>query len=178
MNKITNSNVGTKNRSKNKYKTNKFIQLWLILGIVMGFAIVVFLAINYLNSTVLCQLHCPQDEDIVSLVVVLVSLFGVFIGSLTYYFISEKYEKRIGNIHKEVQETLNFLEPELKAIVVVIIQNKGVISQSAIVLKTKFSRVKVSRNIRILERRRIVVKTKEGMTNQIELSSKLKKVFN
>ena len=98
-------------------KNNKFLQLWLIIGIITGFAGVLFFSITYLNEKVLCNMNCRIQNE-VSIVLVLLSLFGMFIGSLTYYFISEKYEKKITNIQKNANLSLKFLDGESEKLIV------------------------------------------------------------
>ena len=155
------------------FRKNKFFQLWLIVGIVAGFAAVLFFSITYLNQKVLCDVNCRIQNE-VSIVLVLLSLFGMFIGSLTYYFISEKYEKKITKIHKDANLTLRFLEGEEKCIVKAIIERKGKTTQAEIFKDTGLSRVKITRYLRKLEDRKIIVKSPNGMTNTIELEEELK----
>jgi len=159
-----------------KKKRSKFIQLWLIIGIIAGFATVVFFTITYLNEKVLCNMDCRIQNE-VSLVLVLVALFGMFVGSLTYYFISEKYEKRITKMHKDTTLTLRFLEGEEKTIIDSIINNKGKTTQSKISKETGLSRVKISRNLKKLIDKNIITKKPNGMTNMIELQEDLRKLF-
>ena len=154
-------------------KNNKFIQLWLILGIVAGFAGILFFTVTYLNQKVLCDLDCRIRNE-VSLVLILLSLFGMFVGSLTYYFISEKYEKKIVKIHKDVSLTLNFLEGDEKIILKSILARQGKTTQSYLANDTKLSRVKISRSLKKLEQKNIIVKIPNGMTNIIELEKELK----
>ena len=155
------------------FRKNKFFQLWLIVGIVAGSAAVLFFSITYLNQKVLCDVNCRIQNE-VSIVLVLLSLFGMFIGSLTYYFISEKYEKKITKIHKDANLTLRFLEGEEKCIVKAIIERKGKTTQAEIFKDTGLSRVKITRYLRKLEDRKIIVKSPNGMTNTIELEEELK----
>lgn len=155
---------------------NKFIQLWLIIGIMAGFTAVIFFVITYLNNAVLCNLDCRIRNE-VTISLILSSLFGVFIGSLTYYFISEKYERKIGRIHKDVGATFRFLDREQKLIIESIIKYKGLITQSNIVKNTGLSRVKISRCLKQLEEKNIICKSKEGMTNKVILSKDLKELF-
>ena len=68
---------------------NRFLELWLILGICSGFGTVIFFTIIYLNEKILCNLECRKKNELL-FVMILLSLFGLFIGSLLYYFISEK----------------------------------------------------------------------------------------
>lgn len=157
-------------------KRNKFIQLWLIVGIIASFAGVLVFSIAYLNNKVLCDLDCRIQNE-VSLAVVLLSLFGMFIGSLTYSFISEKYEKRITKIQKEAGVTLRFLEGEEKCIINCIINKKGKTTQSEIARDSGLSRVKIFRALKKLEDRDIIIKKPHGMTNIIELKNDLKNVF-
>ena len=154
-------------------KNNKFIQLWLILGIVAGFAGILFFTVTYLNQKVLCDLDCRIRNE-VSLVLILLSLFGMFVGSLTYYFISEKYEKKIVKIHKDVSLTLNFLEGDEKIILKSILARQGKTTQSDLVNDTNLSRVKISRSLKKLEQKNILIKIPNGMTNIIELEKELK----
>ena len=156
-----------------KLRDNKFLQLWLILGIVAGFGAVLFFAVTYLNSNVICDLDCKLKHE-VNLVLVLLSLFGLFIGSLTYYFISEKNEKKITKIHKDVNLTLRFFDGEDKCIIKSIVDCKGKITQSKLAKDTGLSRVKISRSLKRLERKQIITKSPNGMTNTIEIETKLK----
>lgn len=157
-------------------KRNAFIRLWLIIGLVMGFAAAVFFSITYLNEKVLCDLDCKEQNE-VSLILILLSLFGVFIGSITYYFISEKYEKKINKIHKNAGLTLNFLDDDDKKIISSIVKNNGKLSQSKLVKETNLSRVKISRSLKRLENKKIISKQPDGMTNQILLDAELSKLF-
>lgn len=157
-------------------KNNKFIQLWLILGIVEGFGAVLFFAVMYLNQKVLCDMNCRTKNE-VSLILILLSLFGMFIGSLTYYFISGRYEKRITKIHKDISLTLRFLEGEERCIVKSIIDRAGRTTQSNIAKDTGLSRVKISRSLKKLEQKRIITKIPNGMTNIIEIEKSLRELL-
>jgi len=158
-------------------RNNRIIQLWLIIGIIAGFASILFFTVTYLNQKVLCDVDCEKRNE-VSLVLVLLSLFAMFIGSLTYYFISEKYEKKIVKIHKDVSLTLRFLEGEERAIMNALITNNGELTQSEIAKKTGLSRVKISRILKSLEQRKIVTKTPKGMTNKVILDVELMSLFH
>jgi membrane associated rhomboid family serine protease len=159
---------------------NKFIKLWLIIGIIAGFATIIFFAVNYLQKKVLCELHCVHRSEII-IALIAIGLFGLFIGSLTYYFISEKKEKEITKTHKEIHKgaiiTLNFLNAEEKKIMKAIIESKGNILQSKLSKKTGLTRVAISRHINALERKQIIQKKQAGMTNIIIMESHLKELF-
>jgi len=157
-------------------RKNKLFQLWLLIGIITGFAAVLFFSITYLNEKVLCDANC-REQNKVSLVLVLLSLFGMFIGSLTFYFISEKYEKKITRMHKDLGLTLNFLDGEEKPIISSILNHKGKITQSEIAKSTGLSRVRIFRTLRKLEEKGIITKKPHGMTNIIELEEELRKVL-
>lgn len=155
---------------------NKFIQLWLIIGIIAGFASILFFSITYLNEKLLCDLSCRNRNEVV-LISILLSLFGMFIGSLTYYFISEKYEKKITKIHKDVNLTLRFFDGEEKSVMKAIIDRDGRITQSILAKDTGLSRVVVSRCLKKLEEKLIIKKIPSGMTNIIEIESEFKKLL-
>ncbi len=159
---------------------NKFVRLWLIIGIVAGFAGVVFFIINYLQKKVLCDMTCNHSQAVV-VSLILVALFGLFIGSLMYYFMSERKEKAITNVHKEVHKTalatLGFLGVEERRIMKLIIKNKGSVLQSKLPKETNLSRVAISRNIASLEKKAIITKKQSGMTNTILLNKELQELF-
>ncbi len=155
---------------------NRFLELWLILGICSGFGTVIFFTIVYLNEKILCNLECRKKNELL-LVMILLSLFGLFIGSLLYYFISEKNQKKISKLNKNIDITLNFLDPDMRKVVRAIIEKGGEISQSNIVKDTKIARVKVSRILLKLEQKDILCKTPNGMTNTISLNKKMKELF-
>jgi len=155
---------------------NKFIQLWLIIGIIAGFAAIVFFSITYLNNSLLCDVDCRIKNE-VSLSLVLLSLVGMFAGSLTYYFISEKYEKQIDRMKKDISASYKFLDADQKKILKTLIELKGKTNQSVLAKKTGLSRVKISRQIKHMETKKIIEKTKNGMTNEIMLSEDLKELF-
>lgn len=159
-----------------KPRKNKFLQLWLIIGIIAGFASILFFSITYLNEKLLCDLSCRSRNE-VTIILILLSLFGMFIGSFTYYFMSEKYEKKIIKIHKDVSKTLNFLDEDAKLVLKILIYNKGELTQAKLVSITSFSRVKLSRLITFLENKGIIKKTTQGYTNQIVLEKEYKDLF-
>jgi DNA-binding MarR family transcriptional regulator len=155
---------------------NKFIVLWLIIGLIAGFATVIFFIITYLNDSVLCNLNCRIRNE-VNLALIAISLFGLFIGSLTYYFISEKYEKKIVKIKNDYSVIYRFLNNDNKKIIKTLVENNGKRTQSQIVEYTGLSRVKISRCLKDLENRNIIKKDKNGMTNNVELVDELREVF-
>ena len=154
----------------------KFISLWLIIGIVMGFLAILFFSLIYLNNNVLCDLDCRGRNEVV-LALILLSLVGMFVGSLTYYFISGKYEQKIGKMHKNMKVLYRLFDPDQKLIFQNILDNNGQITQSKLVKETKLSRVKISRSLKKLGEKGIIEKQKSGMTNKIKLTTEISKLF-
>ena len=154
----------------------KLIKLWLILGIIIGFASIIFFSLNYLNHEVLCDLQCSGKSE-VQIVLVMLSLIGLFVGSLTYYFISDKYIKEITKIQKDIRVVYNFLETDERLIIKSLVDAGGKLLQSKLVKETKLSRVKLSRELKKLEDKGIILKKKSGMTNSIELSLDIQNLF-
>ncbi|MGM5481242.1 MAG: DUF7343 domain-containing protein [Nanobdellota archaeon] len=157
-------------------KQNPLIRLWLIIGIVAGFATTLFFAVSYVKNIMLCDMSCSVQNN-VAITIVLTSLIGVFVGSLTYYFIAEKYEKKITRIHNDSTATLKFLDTDTRQLLKAIIEKKGKTTQAALVQTTRFTRVKISRILNILEQKEIIRKEKNGMTNNIIIEKDIKKIF-
>lgn len=158
-------------------RENKLLQLWLIIAIITGFGAVIFFSIIYLNETVLCNQRCVLKYQIY-IILTLLSLFGIFVGSLTYYLISESFQKKIKKINKNVNSTLKFLSKEERKIVETLINNQGEISQNKIAEKTGFTRVKVTRVLNQLKEKSIITKKKEGKVNIVKLKEEIYEVFN
>lgn len=158
-------------------KRNPFIQLWLLIAILMGFLTLVFFINTYLSESVLCDVDCRVKNE-VSLILILLSFFGLFVGSLTYYFISEKYEKRITTIQNDMSATYRFLPEEQASIIKAMLDEGGTTTQSRLVRSTSLSRVKVSRTLKILEKKKIVQRCKKGMTNQVALEPDILALFS
>ncbi len=154
----------------------KLIKLWLLIAIILGFASAIFFSLTYLSNNVICTLECRQKNE-VQLVLIMLSLMGLFVGSLTYYFISEKYLKKINKIHRDMESVYNFLDPEQRKIIKTLVEGNGEIAQSKLAKKTKLSRVKISRELKKLEDKKIIIKKSNGMTNSIELSEDIQKLF-
>ncbi|MBN2881373.1 hypothetical protein JXM83_04955 [Candidatus Woesearchaeota archaeon] len=154
----------------------KLIQFWLIFGVIAGFCAIVFFITNYVHDEILCDVDCGVKNEVTA-AVVLAALIGIFAGSLTYYFLSEKYEFRLGKMHKDLSATYKFLDSDSRKIIESIISLKGEATQAEIVNKTKLSRVKISREIKQLELKGIIKKSKKGMTNKISLSKDLFDLF-
>lgn len=76
-------------------------------------------------------------------------------------------EKEIRSTKKAILDV--FLLPEEKKILAEIEKYGGSLTQSEIVKSTGFSRVKVHRIIRNLERKNLIIKQQYGMTNKIVL---------
>jgi len=155
---------------------NNLVKLWFIIGIISGFAAVVFFLFTYLNEKVLCNIECREKNEVL-LIFILLSLFGLFVGSMLYYFISEKYRKEIKKINKDAESTLVFLESDMRKVVESIVKRDGFATQSEITKDVKMSRVKVSRVVLKLEEKGIIKKVPNGMTNVISLNQKLKELF-
>lgn len=155
---------------------NKLFQLWLIIGILAGFSAVIFFSITHLNDKGLCNVDCELKNHIIVLLILL-SLFGMFIGSLTYYFIAEKYERRITRIHKDATTTLRFLEGEEKTLLEALLRRRGISTQSELSKDTGLSRVSISRTLKRLERKGVITKARSGMTNAIALQKDLQEAL-
>ncbi len=155
---------------------NPLLKLWLIIGIASGFAALVFFLLTYLNEKVLCTLECRIKNE-VTLILILLSLFGLFVGSTLYYFISERHRKEIVRINKDASATLTFLDTDCKRIIETLIKRNGSATQSEITKETRLNKVKISRELLKLEQKNIIKKSPNGMTNLISLNEELKELF-
>ncbi len=153
-----------------------FLRVWLIIGLVSGFLAGTFFIITYTNDNLLCDVDCRCKNEI-QILFTLIALTGLFIGSLTYYFMSEKNEKELIRIQKDVSATLNFLDPDQKKVISALLKAGCSTTQSRLVRDSGLGRVKVSRVLKKLENKKIILREKSGMTNKIRLSKELDDLF-
>ncbi len=159
---------------------SQFFKLWLIIGIIAGLAVTIFFIISYLDKNVFCDFDCSHKNKVI-LSLLFSALAGLFAGSLTYYFMSEKKEREINQIshdfHRDMKSALKFLEPDYRKVIQILIKNKGSMFQSKLSSESGLSRVSISRMLSVLEKKEIVHKKQSGMTNEIFLSNDLKEIF-
>ena len=154
----------------------QFLRMWLMVSVVAGFATAVFFVITYLNNELLCDMHCRVRNE-VTIAIALSALFGMFVGSLTYYLLGEKHKKDMVRLHQSAEATYVFLEPDERKVVRTVIEAGGSILQSELGKQAGMSRVKVSRTLKDLEQRGVVRRRESGMTNDVELAKDLKEVL-
>jgi len=111
------------------------------------------------------------------LVVGVLSSLGVFVGILTYYFLSSSFIKEKQEIYGNVMNTLNFLDGEERVIVRSLIEMGGESTQGNICNKTNLDPVKTHRRLLSLESKGILRKEKNGMSKKVILSDEYKRLF-
>lgn len=149
---------------------NSIVKLWLLILLIVGFSFFVFLNIWYLNESVFCSVNCDaKDKAIITIIII--SLTGLFVGTLTSYFTAEKVENRE---KKNISLVYRFLEPDERKVVRYLVMHKGSAIQSKISRELNMSRVRVSRVLKVLEAKEIISKKENGMTNLVQLKPEFK----
>lgn len=97
-------------------------------------------------------------------------IIGVVGGYLV--FKSRKFEEKVSEREKEVQETMDDLEEDQRKIYKLIMDSEGAIYQSEIVEETDFSKAKVSRLLNKMEGKGVITRRKKGRTNLVILKNK------
>jgi uncharacterized membrane protein len=134
----------------------------VIAGFIFGVSFSTLYAQVHISEGTACSCTLP-----IPLLIPTFSSLGVFVGSLVYYMLSPKIEKKEA---KDVRLLLDMLEPDEKAIIKRIIESKGEISQSK--LSSEFGKVKTFRVLEGLRLRGVIEKVPYGKTNKIRLSEK------
>ena len=142
-----------------------------LIVIVLTFAIfIISLTAFYSQENFSSVCGCKLSPWVI---IVSISSFGIFIGSLIYYLLSLNNIKEKGHLQEGFQKILLFLEKEEKRIIEEILNNSGEIYQSKLCSSLKLDKVKCSRIISKLEKKEIIHRKKEGMTNIIILDKEL-----
>ncbi len=154
---------------------NNLINFVIAISIIMGFLFISTFLVYYVREKYGAEDECRCTLPL-SILVILLSSFGVLVGTFTYYFLDRSILRR-----KEkpdgIEKTLDFLENEEKQILKKIIENNGQISQNKLSSALGIDSVKVFRRLSSMEKKGIIEKQKNGMTNTVMLKDSLKKLF-
>jgi uncharacterized membrane protein len=160
--------------SRNVFLDESVRNILLSIAIIMGFVFLVSFTIFFIKDSYGTSCRC---KDTVSIIVAALTSLGVFVGIITFYFLSKNYSKDKQDTIKGVEKILLFLENEEKIIIECLIKNNGVSTQSKLVKLTKMDSVKLHRRLLVLESKNIVKKEKLGMTNRIILDNDILELF-
>ncbi len=150
--------------------------LFLALSIILGFIFMVSFSILYVSDAIKNNDACGCVIPIPYMILILSSL-GMFVGSISFYFLISKHLKEKKEITESIGFTLNFLSMDERLIIKELIKNNGFLNQSNFEKGTGLHKVKVHRTIEKLESKGIVLKTNNGKINKIELCNELKEIF-
>ena len=118
-----------------------------------------------------------QTSDFFSLTQVMllvVSAFAIGSTSIYLYFKSETDEflkaiKNTKEVDKRYEMVLPLLNKDEKAVFSEVMDSDGGMLQNKLVLKTSLNKVKMTRTLASLEKKKLIVKERHGLTNRIKL---------
>lgn len=149
----------------------KTIQKLIIIVIILaGFIFSVSFSTLYAQTHIIEGTACSCTLPIPLLIPTFSSL-GIFVGSIVYYLLFPKIEE--SKDKEDYKIFLDFLDPEEKAVLQKIIENKGKITQSK--LSSEFGKVKAFRVLENLKKKGIIEKEAYGKTNTVKISEKFSK---
>ncbi len=150
--------------------------IFLVLGIITGFVFIVAFSTLYVSDAIKNNNACGCVIPIPYMILILSSL-GIFVGSAAYYFTVSKYLQQGETRNKNIEFTLNFLEPQERAVIKELIKGKKGLKQAELEKQTGFHKVKIHRIVNKLRIKGLVEKQSNGKINIIELNPQLKEVF-
>jgi predicted transcriptional regulator len=153
---------------------NKLKPIILIFGILTFFIFILSFTVFYTTENFSTTCGCSLPPWVI---IVAMSSLGLFVGLITYYILSVNFIKEKKAIEHNLNKFLDILQEEDKKILQEIIRNKGEINQSTLSKKVGLDKVKMSRVISKLEKKKIIRKEKNGMTNKIILDKELIELF-
>ena len=147
----------------------------LAISIVMGFVFLVSFFVFYvvqIYGVDACACGIP-----IYLIIIILSSLGVFVGTLTYYLLTESFLRKKELLKVNILKTLDFLETDEKTILTTVLNNGGKITQSKLATLTGMDKVRVFRKLSTLERKGILMKERKGISNVIILREPFRKLF-
>jgi uncharacterized membrane protein len=153
----------------------KIKPLLLIFGILTFFIFAISFSVFYTTENFSTSCGCRLPPWII---IVAISSLGLFVGIITYYILSVSFLKEKKDIRKNVLDLLSILEKDEEEVIRNFIKNNGETNQSLLSKELKLNKVKVSRIISKIEKKGIIKKEKNGMTNKLILRKELKDIFD
>lgn len=120
-------------------------------------------------------LNRPEKSNYSFYLIPISAFFGIFVGLLIYYLLSEEIFKKEKNINIKSKTILNLLTKEEKKIIEKILENEGKVRQYELTYIEGLSKIKVHRLILKLEENGIIKKEKLGKVNNLILD---KDIYN
>jgi uncharacterized membrane protein len=147
----------------------KFLSGMLVITV---FILIVSLAALYVQIQVSSGNACNCSIPLYVLVPI-IGAMGLFIGVLSYYLLSPRFEKPA----VDKSQLLSFLDRDEASVMKVILENKGEVPQAEIVRQTGLPKVKVFRVLHSLKLRGIVTKEQNKKVNIVKLSEGMRKLL-
>lgn len=141
----------------------------LIASILLGFIFVVSFTALYVSDAIKNNNACGCVIPIPYMILLLSSL-GLFVGSLSVYFLLAKFIREKKDFKRVLKLSLRFLEADEQKIVRALISSTGSLPQAKLDVATSLHRVRVHRAVEKLVSRGIVTKQRHGRTNTIVLA--------
>jgi uncharacterized membrane protein len=149
---------------------NLILAIALVIGFIFLVSIITYFIKEHYNLSCGCTISLP-------VVIAILASLGVFVGLLTYYFLSKAFFKQKEKLFGDAEKTLNFLDSDEKKIIQALISKKGESAQSSLGKLTGIDAVKLHRRLLDLESKKVIHKEKMGMTNKIVIEDEFKKIF-
>ncbi len=149
--------------------------LMLVLAVSTFFVFVVSFTAFYTKENFDSPCGCNLP---IWVIIIAISSFGMFVGSLLYYLLNKNILKEQKNTKKAIYRMLDFLDNGEKNVMKVLIDNSGEAHQSKISKDAGIDKVKTSRIIKQLINKGFIRSEKNGMTNLIILDDELKDLFS
>ena len=142
----------------------------IIFAVITFFIFVISFTAFYTkeNFSAVCGCNLP-----IWVIIIAISSFGLFTGSLVYYLLTIHYLTEKKDIKHHINKLLNILDTDEKKVINFIVNNSGTVYQSQLTKELKLDKVKVSRVITNLEIKGLINKEKKGMTNIIKMDLEL-----
>ncbi|MDD5086970.1 MAG: MarR family transcriptional regulator [Candidatus Nanoarchaeia archaeon] len=146
---------------KNKANMNSSL---IVIAIITLFIFIISFTVFYTeeNFSAVCGCKLP-----IWVIIISITSFGMFMGSLVYYFLNKNILKEKTDIKNSVNKLLNLMDDDQKKVLNFIIKNSGQVYQSQISKELNNDKVKVSRILNNLEKKEIIERKKKGITNLI-----------
>ncbi len=152
------------------------INIMLAIALVMGFIFIATFTVYYIRDKYGISDSCGCMVSLPMVMILLASL-GVFVGTMTYYFIAKAFFTEKKTITVNIEKTLDFLDNEERLILKALIKSNGSSAQNKLPALTGIDSVKLFRRLANLEKKGIIKKQKKGMTNNIDLNEPFTELF-
>lgn len=164
-----------------KINFNESIRHWLYLGLLLVFIIILMftiLSFQYISTGRNIPFYLVFFVEYHSFFMFFIAIFGVIFGSVSQLMTSKRIENDREKLDILKKHFFNSISNDERKIIDYMIKNNGISTQYELTKLENMNKLKVSRLLVDMEKKKLISKKKIGKINKVFLDKELLKIYS